>query len=105
MIRWKVNDKDYDDAPFFSMITGKYEVSNSIQTTDTIDLNAFPGQGKLIEYSSEAGEYLKKRNYRGLEAKVGETAIKVAVLGKVGIASDYSETTTETVASCITTTT
>jgi diphthamide biosynthesis protein 2 len=94
MIRWTVNDKDYDDAPFFSMITGKYEASNSIQTTNTIDLNAFPGQGKLIEYSSEAGEYLKKRNYRGLEAKVGETAIKVAVLGKVGIASDYSETTT-----------
>ena len=95
MIRWKVDDKCYDDAPFFSMITGKYEVSNSVdQAATTIDLNAFPGQGKLIEYSSEAAEYLKKRNYRGLEAKVGETAIKGAVLGKVGIASDYSATTT-----------
>jgi hypothetical protein len=34
---------------------------------------------------------LKKREYRGLEAKVGETEVKAAVLGMVGIASDYGE--------------
>ena len=86
-----------DDAPFFSMISGKYEQSKAVDTTkqnvshSSINLEALPGQGKLIEYRSEAAEFLKKREYRGLEAKVGETEVKAAVLGMVGIASDYGE--------------
>jgi diphthamide synthase subunit DPH2 len=95
------NRSNYNaDEPFFSMISGKYEQSKSVDTsnqnaiTSCSSINhlvALPGQGKIIEYRSEAAEFLKKREYRGLEAKVGETEVKAAVLGMVGIASDYGE--------------
>ena len=79
-----------DDEPFFSMISGKYEQLKSA-TKQSNDLEALPGQGKLVEYRSEAAEFLKQREYRGLEANVGETEAKAAVLGMVGIASNYGE--------------
>ena len=74
------------------MISGKYEQSRAAATTDT-NLQALPGKGQMIEYSSEAAEFLKKREYQGLEANVGQTEAKAAVLGQVGIASDYGEKT------------
>ena len=86
-----------DDEPFFSMISGKYEQSKTISASkqnamnNDTNLEALPGQGKLIEYRSEAAEFLKKREYQGLEANVGETEVKAAVLGQVGIASNYGE--------------
>jgi diphthamide biosynthesis protein 2 len=82
-----------DDEPFFSMISGKYEQSKAMTTkmNQSVDLGSLPGQGILIEYRSEAAEFLRKREYRGLEANVGETKVQAAVLGKVGIASDYGE--------------
>ena len=86
------SDGEEDDEPFFSMISGKYEQSRASTSKQTSsDLEALPGQGKLIEYRSEAAEFLKKREYRGLEANVGETEVKAAVLGMVGIASNYGE--------------
>jgi len=84
------SDSDSDDEPFFSMISGKYEQSRS-SAKQKNDLEALPGQGKLIEYKSEAAEFLKQREYRGLEANVGETEVKAAVKGLVGIASNYGE--------------
>ncbi|KAL9186300.1 hypothetical protein ACHAXT_005538 [Thalassiosira profunda] len=85
-----VEEGSSDDEPFFSMISGKYEQSKTISKTKQ-DLEALPGQGKLIEYRSEAAEFLKQREYRGLEANVGETEVKAAVKGQVGIASNYGE--------------
>jgi diphthamide biosynthesis protein 2 len=79
-----------EDQPFFSMISGKYEQSRAAATNDT-NLQSMPGKGQMIEYSSEAAEFLKKREYQGLEANVGQTEAKAAVLGQVGIASDYGE--------------
>ena len=74
------------------MISGKYEQSRTTKTSKlNNDLEALPGQGKLIEYRSEAAEFLKNREYRGLEANVGETEVKAAVVGQVGIASNYGE--------------
>jgi len=81
-----------EDQPFFSMISGKYEQSRAAATNDT-NLQSLPGKGQMIEYSSEAAEFLKKREYQGLEANVGQTEAKAAVLGQVGIASDYGEKT------------
>ncbi|KAL7498440.1 hypothetical protein ACHAWT_008852 [Skeletonema menzelii] len=81
-----------EDQPFFSMISGKYEQSRSATANDT-NLQSLPGKGQMIEYSSEAAEFLKKREYQGLEANVGQTEAKAAVLGQVGIASDYGENT------------
>ncbi len=85
------NEGSSDDEPFFSMFSGKYEQPKAIAKMTTVDLGALPGQGILTEYRSEAAEFLNKREYRGLEAKVGETKVQAAVLGKVGIASDYGE--------------
>lgn len=79
-----------EDQPFFSMISGKYEQSRAAAMNDT-NLQSLPGKGQMIEYSSEAAEFLKKREYQGLEANVGQTEAKAAVLGQVGIASDYGE--------------
>jgi diphthamide biosynthesis protein 2 len=79
-----------EDQPFFSMISGKYEQPRAAASNDSI-LQSLPGKGQMIEYSSEAAEFLKKREYQGLEANVGQTKAKVAVLGQVGIASDYGE--------------
>merc|ERR1719253_46577 len=78
---------------FFSMISGKYEQPKALATKSlhNLDLEALPGQGKLTEYKSEAAEFLKKREYRGLEADVGGTEAKAAVRGQVGIASKYAE--------------
>jgi hypothetical protein len=79
-----------EDQPFFSMISGKYEQPRAAASNDS-NLQSLPGKGQMIEYSSEAAEFLKKREYQGLEANVGQTKAKVAVLGQVGIASDYGE--------------
>ena len=79
-----------EDQPFYSMISGKYEQSRAAAANDT-NLQSLPGKGQMIEYSSEAAEFLKKREYQGLEANVGQTEAKAAVLGQVGIASDYGE--------------
>ena len=43
-------------------------------------------------YYSPAGEFLNKREFTGLEVKMGETAVEVARVGESGIAWDYHET-------------
>ena len=84
------DDDDTDDEPFFSMISGKYEQSRTTKRNKN-NLQDLPVQGKIVEYRSEAAEFLKRREYQGLEANVGETEAKAAVLGQVGIASNYGE--------------
>lgn len=84
------NDTD-DDQPFFSMISGKYEQSRAPKHNAPTDLKELPGQGQITEYRSEAAEFLKRRQYQGLEANVGQTEAKPAVLGQAGIASNYGE--------------
>jgi len=83
---------DDEDAPYFSLVTGKY-VSKSNPTTAAasrdLDLKNLPGQGQVMEYKSEAANFLKQREYQGLESMVGQTEAKPAVQGLTGIASDY----------------
>ena len=81
------SDDVNDDQPFYSMISGRYEQSKSSDTN--ADLANLPGQGRLVEYKSEAAEFLKRREYTGLQSQVGETEAKAAVRGQVGIASNY----------------
>lgn len=83
-------DDEEDDAPYFSMITGKYESKSKGSTVEDIDLQALPGKGQLTTYKSEAAEFLKSREYKGLETNLGETEVHTAVLGQVGIASEYN---------------
>ncbi|KAL3908015.1 MAG: hypothetical protein SGILL_008645 [Bacillariaceae sp.] len=83
-------DEDDDDAPYFSLVTGGYvSKTGNGGTNSDIDLKALPGQGQVTEYKSEAANFLKQREYQGLESKVGETEAKAAIQGWKGIASDY----------------
>jgi len=95
-----VNDNGHDesdgttgdeDAPYFSLISGKYESSRkgSYGVPPDVDLTVLPGQGQLTAYKSEAAEFLKSREYQGLEIKSGETQVHAAVPGQKGIASKY----------------
>lgn len=78
------------DAPYFSMVTGRYESRKQKGSREhDIDLQALPGKGQVTEYKSEAANFLRQREYQGLESKVGQTEVKAAVLGMRGIASDY----------------
>jgi len=86
------NDGDNDDVPFFSMISGKYESSTAkVSSKDDLNLNVLPGKGQVIQYQSEGAEFLKRREYKGLEANIGQDEAKAAVKGKVGIASNYGQ--------------
>jgi diphthamide biosynthesis protein 2 len=86
------NDDDHDgscddedeDAPYFSLVTGRYE------STPTLPVAAADRAGPLIAYRSAAADVFKQRDYQGLE--VDKTVdVHVAVMGQVGIASDYGE--------------
>lgn len=91
------NDSDDSDAPYFSMVTGRYESRKQKGSrNDDLDLAALPGKGQVTEYKSEAANFLKQREYQGLESMVGQTEVKAAVLGMRGIASDYRNDETDT---------
>jgi diphthamide biosynthesis protein 2 len=81
----KTGDDD-EDSPYFSLVSGKYV---DFKKTSSLDLAALPGKGQLATYKSEAADYLKKREYQGLEANIGKTEVHAAVPGQSGIASDY----------------
>ena len=81
----KTGDDD-EDSPYFSLVSGKYV---DFKKTSALDLAALPGKGQLATYKSEAADYLKKREYQGLEANIGKNEVHAAVPGQSGIASDY----------------
>ncbi len=87
-----------DDEPFFSMISGTYvskpmsmKSQKKSQQSLTINVEALPGQGQMTEYKSDAAEFWKKREYKGLEAHIGKNEAKAATEGQTGIASDYGK--------------
>jgi hypothetical protein len=73
-----------------SLVTGQYDSAPSKQS-ETIDLQALPGQGPILKYKSVAADFLKSREYQGLEAKLGTTQAQPAIPGQSGIASDYGK--------------
>ena len=86
------NDNDYDDSPYFSLVTGKYESRQKLTNDDVdnvVDLTGLPGQGQLTQYNSQAAAFLKTRQYRGLETDIGQSVPHQALDGRKGIASDY----------------
>jgi len=89
------SDSTDDDEPFFSPISGKYESvgtrAGQRAVKDSVDLQALPGAGQVMEYRSGAAEFWSQREYKGLTADVGANHVKAAVKGQTGIASDYGE--------------
>ena len=80
---------DDADAPYFSLATGKY--MDTKKDTGDIDLQALPGKGQVIVHQSKAAEFLKQREFKGLETAIGETEVHMAKAGDVGIASNYGQ--------------
>ena len=89
-------DESSDDEPYFSMVSGTYvtkpvSLKSQRKTQESSNLESLPGQGQVTEYKSEAAEFWKKREFKGLEAKIGKDDAKAAVQGQTGIASDYGK--------------
>lgn len=84
----KTSNGEDDDAPYFSLVTGKY-TQRAIAGAAPMDLENLPGKGQVAAYKSEAANFLKQREYQGLTTMAGETDAKAAVQGQRGIASDY----------------
>jgi len=80
---------DDEDAPYFSLVTGKYMQTSSSTATKDLDLEHLPGRGQVAAYNSEAANFLKQREYQGLTSSAGQTEAKAATVGQRGIASDY----------------
>ena len=79
-----------DDEPFFSMITGTYMSKPTPKQSQLYELND-KNETQMVEYKSEAAEFLRNREYKGLEAKIGQTEVRAAIEGQTGIASDYGK--------------
>jgi diphthamide biosynthesis protein 2 len=86
----EIENDDDDDAPYFSLVTGKYVQRSSTLAQGDLDLEQLPGKGQVTAYKSEAANFLKHREYQGLSTLAGQTEVKAAVVGQRGIASDYS---------------
>lgn len=85
-----LNDTEAD-APYFSLVTGRYESRPGSKVDNGINLHALPGQGTLTKYTSAASDFLQSREYQGLIVAAGETEVKAAVKGHTGIPSNYGE--------------
>ena len=84
-----LDNGEEDDAPYFSLVTGKYAQRASASEPQDLDLEHLPGRGQVTAYKSEAAKFLKQREYQGLQTQAGETEVKAAMVGQQGIASDY----------------
>jgi len=93
----KLDDENDDgDKPYFSLISGGYESSTKFkdkeqERSEKDETNETSGNGQIIAYHSEAAEFFKRREYQGLQSKIGESEVAAAVKGQVGIASDYGD--------------
>ena len=87
------NEDDDSDAPFYSLVTGRYEAApkSREQLPKSVDLTALPGEGQLTTYNSATAEFFKQREYQGLQVQAGATHVQVAQPGQQGIASNYGE--------------
>lgn len=84
-------DEEDEDAPYFSLVSGKYVQKASAVTEPTeLDLESMPGKGQVTTYKSEAANFLKHREYQGLNPLAGQTEAKAASIGQMGIASNYN---------------
>ncbi|KAJ3266246.1 Diphthamide biosynthesis protein 2 [Chytriomyces hyalinus] len=103
-----LGSEDEDDEPHFSLMTGGYksrkQYGNVEETQDAeagVDGETSEGAvllrnpaGAVSKFvmNSAAGDFLNsKRTFKGLEVKLGETAVETANEGRAGVASGYSE--------------
>ncbi|KAF9919304.1 Diphthamide biosynthesis protein 2 [Lobosporangium transversale] len=94
---------DEDEIPHFSLVTGQLKKSKKFTSNreDSKELAALLEGSKDLTVrdkntsvaslmSSAAGEYLRSRQFKGLEVKLGETSVEFATEGRAGIARGYN---------------
>ncbi|CAM9199138.1 unnamed protein product [Discosporangium mesarthrocarpum] len=91
------------DQPFYSLVSGTYKMKpgaphrRAKPRRELTMSEGGEGRGELVgvgekalvEWSSPAGDFLRGREYQGLEPRVGQTETRAATEGQTGIASDY----------------
>jgi diphthamide biosynthesis protein 2 len=90
-----INTTDDDDAPYFSLSTGKLvkksTISNAIiyseENSALVSRDTYT-VSKIDNYFA-ASRFLAERTFQGLEQKIGETPVLVATEGRKGIAKGY----------------
>ena len=98
-LEWTEQQEDDDeDAPYFSLVTGRYEQASTtlpakMATAKGTSLPHAAGEeGTLAKYHSVAADFLKQREYQGLELPdPNTTKVHAAVPGQQGIASNYGK--------------
>lgn len=85
--------EDDEEDEEFSFITGKFtpKAGKSTSADGTEKAIVAVQDGNTAIAVLKGASYLASRSYRGLEQKVGETAVRDAVTGRGGIAMGYSE--------------
>ncbi|KAJ1971854.1 Diphthamide biosynthesis protein 2 [Dimargaris xerosporica] len=91
---------DNDEAPHFSVITGRLKAQRKYHSVALDDdslassMRSVTLRNQAQELStalgSAAGDYMLQRSFRGLEQKLGETAVTKAEQGRRGIARGYT---------------
>jgi diphthamide biosynthesis protein 2 len=89
------NDDNDSDAPYFSLVTGGYESTkhDSLDRFKGDTTNNLAGQGAITTYNSAAAEFLKQREYQGLDiiTNTKDATLHSAIQGQSGIASKYGD--------------
>lgn len=79
-----------DDRPYFSLVSGSFRQKSEVSNSEPICEN-----GEVVLYSSPAADFLKGREYQGLDLTIShdedanETEKYNVQEGRKGIASDY----------------
>ncbi|OQS05688.1 diphthamide biosynthesis protein [Thraustotheca clavata] len=83
-----IEDIPMNDEPYFSLITGTYVQQSHLQSDSEDDQEEMESstaliskqKNQLIAFKSEAAEFLAKREYKGLEPRIGESTPHAAIL-------------------------
>ncbi|KXN72998.1 diphthamide biosynthesis protein [Conidiobolus coronatus NRRL 28638] len=93
-------DSDDEDAPHFSLITGKFVKRRNYQpdsqeTSDQLNALTINSHTKdiAVAFGSASGEHLHSREYIGLNPEIGQTEVKKAEEGRRGVARGYTHET------------
>ncbi|RKO90417.1 putative diphthamide synthesis protein-domain-containing protein, partial [Blyttiomyces helicus] len=95
-------DEDSDDEPYFSLVTGAYKKKSRLVSVAAPSGDGAEDAGQVTLRNKETGvavfradsaaaDFLReRRTFRGLETRLGETSVSVAIEGRAGIARGYS---------------
>ncbi len=87
-----------DDAPVFSLVTGRYEqrqrhqelpTAHNTEEESTALLSRNMNTHLTLQYESPAAQRLATKDFRGLEVRMGQDAPHAAIPGQRGIACSY----------------